>query len=109
MASSSSTKTSKKIVVAGKPFVDFLQHLSFVCLNPKHKKPFKPQLLVLCPPLHLAHFGLMSTSLGHVEVVCSSKWHNWQQSLMLVEKDVLGPALPLVPFPKKLMKIPSKT
>jgi hypothetical protein len=28
---------------------------------------------------------------------------------MLVEKDVLGPALPLVPFPKKLMKIPFKT
>jgi hypothetical protein len=73
MASSSSTKTSKKFVEAGKPLGDFLQHLSFVCPNPKHKEPFKPQLSVLCPPLHLAHFGLMSTSLKHAKVVSSSK------------------------------------
>ncbi len=35
VASSSSTKISRKFVVANKTFAGFFQHLSFVCLNPK--------------------------------------------------------------------------
>jgi hypothetical protein len=43
----------------------------------------------------------MSANLRHVEVVCSFEWHNWQWLSVLVEKVVLGPTLPSVPFPKK--------
>jgi len=76
MASSSSTKTSKKLVVASKPFVVFFQHLSSVCPNPKQNEHFRTQLSILCPPPHLAHFGLVFASLGHVEVVCFLDQHN---------------------------------
>jgi hypothetical protein len=109
MAFSSSTKTSRKFVVANKPLANFFQHLSFAYPNPKQNEHFRPQLLILCPPSHLAHFGLVSTSLKYVEVVCFSEWHNWQQLLVVVEKVVLGLALSLVPFPKKLMRVSFKT
>jgi len=66
-------------------------------------------LLILCPLLHLAHFGLVSTSLRHVEAMCSSKRHNWQQLLVLAKKFILGLTLPSIPFPKKLMKVSFKT
>jgi hypothetical protein len=76
VAFSSSTKTSKKFVVAGKPFGVFFQHLSSVCPNPRQKEHLRPQLSVLCPLPHLAHSGLMFTSSGHVEMVCFHDRHN---------------------------------
>jgi hypothetical protein len=64
------------VVVVSKPFADFFLHMSFVCFNPKRKEHFRPQLSVLCPPPHLAHFGFVSANLGHVEAVCSFEWNN---------------------------------
>jgi hypothetical protein len=57
----------------------------------------------------LADFGLVFASLGHAEVVCSFEQHNWQWLLVVVENVVLGPTLPSVPFPKKLMRVSFKT
>jgi len=92
-------------MVARKPFADFFQHLSFICPNPKQIEHFKPQLSILCPPLHLVHFSFVSANLGHAEAMCSFERHNWQWLLVLAEKVILGLALPSIPFPNKLMRI----
>jgi hypothetical protein len=51
----------------------------------------------------------MSASLWHAKVMCFFEEHNWQQLLVVAENVVLGLALPLVPFPKKLMRVSFKT
>lgn len=104
VASSSLTKTPRKFMVVVGPFVVFFQHRSFIWPKPKQKNHFRPQLSILCPSPHLEHFGLVSISLRHVRATCFSELHNWQQ-LLLVRNVALGPALPLVIFPKKLMRI----
>jgi len=96
-------------VVVDKPFTNFFQHLFSVCPNPKQNEHFRPQFSFVCPPPHLAHFGFVSASLGRAKIVCSSKLQYWQRLLMVVEKVILGPTLPLVPFPKKLMRVSFKT
>ncbi len=88
-------------MVASKPFVNFFQHLSSICPNPKQKEHFRPQLSILCPPLHLAHFGLVSASLRHVEAICSYEQHNWQRLLVLAEK-VTRSSLDISPVPKEI-------
>jgi hypothetical protein len=51
----------------------------------------------------------MFVSLRHVEDMCFSERHNWQRLLVVAKNVVLGPALPSVPFPKKLMRVSFKT
>jgi hypothetical protein len=94
-------KLEKKIVVANKPFVDFFQHLSLVCPNPKLNERFRPQLSILCPPPHLAHLGLVSTSLRHDEAMCFFERHNWEQ-LLVVAKNVTRSTLAINPLPEEM-------
>jgi hypothetical protein len=76
VASSSLTSTSKKLTNVDGPLPFFFQHLSLVCPMPKQKEHFKPQFFVLCPPPHLAHFGLKKMSLKHAKGVCSFDMHS---------------------------------
>jgi hypothetical protein len=67
ITSSSFTITSKKLVEADGPLPFFFQHQSFVCPILEQKEHFNPQIFVLCPPPHLAHYGLKLPSLGHAK------------------------------------------
>ncbi len=81
VASSLSTNTSRKFVVADKPFADFFQHLSFIWPKPKQNEHFRPQLLVLCPLSHSTHFGLVLVSLGYAKG--SKFFKEYQNNVML--------------------------
>jgi hypothetical protein len=98
VASSSLTNAFKKFVEANGPLPFFFQRLFFVCPMPEQKKNLRPQLFVLCPPPHLAHLGLKSMCIGHVDAICSFELQSWHWMMLVICK--LGPLLPFVPHPK---------
>ncbi len=72
---SSLTTTFRKFITVVVPFKFFFQHFSSICLNPKQKEHLRPQLSILCPSLHLAHFDLVLAILGHKETTCFENQH----------------------------------
>jgi hypothetical protein len=61
----------------------------------KQKEHLILQLSVLCPPPHLAHLGLKSMNLGHINVICSFDLQHWHWMMLVIPGlNLLSPSIP---------------